>query len=78
MPLYRGFFKKGPTIPEPVEPTRRIARAEPAEKARPTPPPPGPVAPPQRSVQTEPAEQARPTPPAINAPLNAPSGPVVG
>ena len=80
MPLYRSFFKKGPTLPEPVEPTRRIARAEPAEKARPTPPPPPPepVVPPQRSAQTEPAEQARPTSPAINAPLNAPSGPVVG
>ena len=34
MPLYRSFFKKSSAVPAPVEPTRRIARAEPAARVR--------------------------------------------
>lgn len=89
MPLYRGFFKKGPTTPEPVEPTRRIARSEPAGKARPT----GPVAPaPSAPLPSTPSPSAplpaAPSPPApptgrtvaspVTESLNALSGPVVG
>ena len=39
MPLYRGFFKKGPPTPplEPVDPTRRIVRPDAVIKTRPAP-----------------------------------------
>jgi hypothetical protein len=35
MPLYRGFKKEGPSPSPPVEPTRRIARPETANRSRP-------------------------------------------
>ncbi|MDS4030154.1 MAG: FHA domain-containing protein [Candidatus Contendobacter sp.] len=80
MPLYRGFFKKGPTIPEqPVEPTRRIVRSEPVEKARPTapatPPPAAPaplVPPPATSAPGRTIASSVPEAP------NVATGPVVG
>lgn len=77
MPLYRGFFnKKGPAIPEPVEPTRRIVRSEPAEKVRST-------TVPSPAVSIAPAATAAPeagrttTPPGAES-LNVLSGLVVG
>lgn len=86
MPLYRGFFnKKGPTIPEPVEPTRRIVRSEPVEKVRPTVPSPSAPTTPDTSRPTAP-DTGRPTVPdtgrtttsPVAEPLNVLSGPVVG
>lgn len=79
MPLYRGFFKnKGPTIPEPVEPTRRIVRSEPAEKVRPTAPSPAaPIAPATASAVTAPDIGRTTTSPAAQS-INVLSGPVVG
>lgn len=79
MPLYRGFFnKKDPAIPEPVEPTRRIVRSEPVEKARPTTPPPAaPIAPAAPSTGAAP-DTGRTTAPPIAEPHHILSGPVVG
>lgn len=78
MPLYRGFFnKKDPVAPEPVEPTRRIARSEPGEKARP-------VTPSAPSAPTPPLPPAPPVSPPTAAsgaaadPLSVRAGPVVG
>lgn len=74
MPLYRSFFnKKGPTIPEPVEPTRRIARAEPADKARPAPPSPSESLEPTRRIsRPNPADKARPAAPSLPEPVEQP------
>lgn len=75
MPLYRGFFKKGPGEPDPVEPTRRIVRSEPGAKARPsTSPAPAPSAPvPSAPVPSAPAPSA--SVPSTPAPLAPPSSP---
>ncbi len=86
MPLYRSFFKKGPTAPEPVDPTRRIVRPEPAGKVRPSTP-----SEPSVPAPSAPSAPAPFTPPAPSAPsigqtaaspatepLNALAGPVVG
>ena len=77
MPLYRGFFKKGPAPPpEPVEPTRRIVRPEPAEKARTvTPPAASPVVPPP--APPPPVNHPTPASP-ITEPFGGLSGPAVG
>lgn len=81
MPLYRGFFKKGPAPPpEPVEPTRRIVRPEPTEKARPAP---SPVAPPVGSPVAPPTAPPAPVTrqtasSPVTEPFNGLSGPVVG
>lgn len=73
MPLYRGFFKKGSPPPEPVEPTRRIVRAEPADKTRPMPSPlPEPVEKTRRIIRTEPVDKARPTPSPLPEPVELP------
>lgn len=75
MPLYRGFFKKGPATPEPVEPTRRIVRSEPVEKVRSTAPSPSaPIAPAATAVP----EAGRTTASSGAEPVNVLSGPVVG
>ena len=79
MPLYRGFFKKGPAPPpEPVEPTRRIVRPEPTEKARPAPPPAT-----SPAAATPPLAPSAPVPrhtisSPVTEPFNGLSGPVVG
>lgn len=88
MPLYRGFFKKGPSTPEPVEPTRRIARSEPVEKARPSEPgaplpdTPGTPSKPGVSPPYPPLPVKPPTDPVTGSPTTEPagvlSGPVVG
>ncbi|MDG4551533.1 MAG: FHA domain-containing protein [Candidatus Contendobacter sp.] len=83
MPLYRGFFKKGPTIPEqPVEPTRRIVRSEPLEKARPTapaaPPPATPPAPPPATPAPPALVPGRTVPPSVTEAPSVAAGPVVG
>ncbi len=72
MPLYRGFFKKGPVPPlsEAIEPTRRIIRPDPAAKAPPIAPP---VPPPVPSPPVEPAAAK----PASDA-FSALTSPVVG
>jgi len=85
MPLYRGFFKKGPATPEsPVEPTRRIVRSEPAEMTRPaaasTAPSPGVPAPPALAP-SPPAPTPAPgriVASSVPEPLNVMAGPVVG
>lgn len=71
MPLYRGFFKKGPATPEPVEPTRRIVRPEPAEKGRPAMPPAAPAVPSAPST-------GRTVAPPVTEPPNVVAGPVAG
>lgn len=79
MPLYRGFFKKGPATPEPVEPTRRIVRSEPVEKVRPTAPSPAPpLAPATTSSTVAAPDTGRTTASPTAQPLNVLSGPVVG
>lgn len=78
MPLYRGFFKKGPSTPDPVEPTRRIVRPDSAERARPATPP----SPPAPAVTTPPASatpvSGRTAVSSTTEPLNVLSAPVVG
>lgn len=73
MPLYRGFFKKGPTTPtlEPVDPTRRIVRPDPAAKARPASPPAAPA--PAAPAPTAPAPSTEPVAPSFPGPAS-PSG----
>lgn len=86
MPLYRGFFKKGPppSTLEPVDPTRRIARPDPAAKARPpssaaTPAPaaPAPSSAPMAPPPTAPPPSRSATPAAVTGPPTA-SALVVG
>lgn len=78
MPLYRGFFKKGPATPsEPVEPTRRIVRSEPVEKARPPAPSPSAPTAPSPSAPTAPDTGRTTTAPVTETP-NVLAGPVVG
>lgn len=82
MPLHRGFFKKGPTIPEqPVEPTRRIVRSEPVEKAKPAAPivpPPAAPATPAPAPATPASVSGRTAGSSAMEPFNATTGPIVG
>jgi len=68
MPLYRGFFRKGPGAPEPVEPTRRIVRSEPGVKVRPS-------ASPTSAPSASPAPGPSTPGPSTPAPLAPPSSP---